>query len=165
TPPDAPPDGLRAALPDALPLRLDHQTGCGCARTARCVAGGTTGRAAVAAEPPDVPRPYRQTLCGRHRETRHGCCRTARRVAPGTTKHAATAVLRSTAGIPTIRSSGRSCRRCALCGTQLAPVPYQLRSVAIRSSSCSIVAIAVGGPPHAARSAAWICPCGLPVRW
>src|SRR5690606_14775192 len=72
-------------------------------RTARRAAGGTTGRAAVAAEPPDVPRPYRQTLCRRHRETRHGCCRTARRVAPGTTKHAATAVLRSTAGIPTIR--------------------------------------------------------------
>ncbi len=35
----------------------------------------------------------------------------------------------------------------------------------MRSSSCSIVAWALGGPPHSRRSSAWILPCGRPVRW
>src|ERR1041384_6294033 len=42
---------------------------------------------------------------------------------------------------------------------------YQERSVAIRSSSCSMVAIAVGGPPQYSRSWLWILPCGFLVRW
>ena len=37
--------------------------------------------------------------------------------------------------------------------------------VAIRSSSCSMVAWALGGPPQRRRSSAWILPCGRPVRW
>ncbi len=35
----------------------------------------------------------------------------------------------------------------------------------MRSSSCSIVAWALGGPPQIRRSSAWILPCGRPVRW
>jgi hypothetical protein len=35
----------------------------------------------------------------------------------------------------------------------------------MRSSSCSMLAIAVGGPPHCARNSLWIMPWGLLVRW
>lgn len=35
---------------------------------------------------------------------------------------------------------------------------HQERNVAMRSSSCSTVAIAVGGPPHTRRSSLWIAP-------
>ena len=41
----------------------------------------------------------------------------------------------------------------------------QERSVAMRSSSCSMLAMAVGGPPQAWRSSLWIIPCGFFVRW
>ncbi|SDP54131.1 hypothetical protein SAMN04487905_105111 [Actinopolyspora xinjiangensis] len=43
-------------------------------------------------------------------------------------------------------------------GTFTFRTSHQERSVAMRSSSCSMVALAVGGPPQTRRSSLWIAP-------
>ena len=68
-------------------------------------------------------------------------------------------------GAPLLAVSPVALPGCACGSDRLVRARYSVWIVAIRSSSCSIVAWALGGPPHSRRSSAWILPCGRPVRW
>ena len=71
---------------------------------------------------------------------------------------------------PSSRSPPRSpTGSCRLLGSRrpvtAAVAAAQLADRSIRACSWAAVATAAAGPPHSLRSAAWVTPCGWPVRW